>query len=43
MRQRLVNGGAEPLDMSAQELAKFVRSEIEDYARVVRAAGIKPQ
>ncbi|HYD57799.1 MAG TPA: hypothetical protein VEB41_12890 [Burkholderiales bacterium] len=42
MRQRLVNGGAEPLDMSAQD-AKSVRSEIEDYARVVRAAGIKPQ
>ena len=42
VRQRLVNGGAEPLDMSAQD-AKSVRSEIEDYARVVRAAGIKPQ
>jgi tripartite-type tricarboxylate transporter receptor subunit TctC len=29
--------------MSPQEFARFVRSEIEDYQRVVRNAGIKPQ
>lgn len=29
--------------MSPQEFAKFVRSEIDDYARTARAAGIKPQ
>jgi tripartite-type tricarboxylate transporter receptor subunit TctC len=29
--------------MSPQEFARFVRSEIDDYQRVVRAAGITPQ
>jgi tripartite-type tricarboxylate transporter receptor subunit TctC len=43
VRERLANTGNAPLDMSAQEFARFVRSEIEDYQRVVRAAGIKPQ
>ncbi len=43
VRERLLNGGNEPLDMSAQEFARFVRSEMEDYQRVVRNAGIKPQ
>lgn len=31
------------MDMSPQEFARFVRAEIEDYQRVVRAVGIKPQ
>jgi tripartite-type tricarboxylate transporter receptor subunit TctC len=43
VRERLVNLGNEPMDMSPQEFARFVRAEIEDYQRVVRAAGIKPQ
>ena len=43
VKERLANTGNEPMDMSAQEFAKFVRSEIEDYQRVVRGAGIKPQ
>jgi tripartite-type tricarboxylate transporter receptor subunit TctC len=43
VRERLSNGGNEPLDMSPQEFARFVRSEIDDYTRVVRGAGIKPQ
>jgi hypothetical protein len=29
--------------MSPQEFTRFVRAEIDDYQRVVRAAGIKPQ
>jgi tripartite-type tricarboxylate transporter receptor subunit TctC len=33
----------DPMDMSAQDFARFVRSEIDDYQRVVRAAGIKQQ
>jgi tripartite-type tricarboxylate transporter receptor subunit TctC len=41
--EKLRNTGNTPLDMSAPEFAKFVRSEIEDYQRVVRTAGIKPQ
>jgi tripartite-type tricarboxylate transporter receptor subunit TctC len=43
VRERLANGGNDPLDMSPQEFARFVRAEIEDYQRVVRGAGIKPQ
>ena len=43
VRQRLANLGNDTMDMSAQDFARFVRSEIEDYQRVVRAAGIKPQ
>jgi tripartite-type tricarboxylate transporter receptor subunit TctC len=31
------------MDMSPQEFAKLVRSEMDDYARVLKAAGIKPQ
>ena len=43
VKERLANTGNEPLDMSQQEFAHFVRSEIDDYQRVVKAAGIKPQ
>jgi tripartite-type tricarboxylate transporter receptor subunit TctC len=43
VREKLANTGNVPLDMSPQEFARFVRSEIDDYQRVVRAAGIKPQ
>jgi tripartite-type tricarboxylate transporter receptor subunit TctC len=43
VKEKLANLGNAPMDMSAQDFAKFVRSEIEDYQRVVRAAGIKPQ
>jgi tripartite-type tricarboxylate transporter receptor subunit TctC len=43
VKERLANLGNETMDMSAQEFARFVRSEIDDYQRVVRAAGIKPQ
>ena len=43
VREKLANTGNSPLDMSPAEFARFVRSEIEDYQRVVRAAGIKPQ
>jgi tripartite-type tricarboxylate transporter receptor subunit TctC len=43
VREKLAHTGNVPLDMSPQEFARFVRSEIDDYQRVVRAAGIKPQ
>ncbi|MCD6043138.1 MAG: tctC, partial [Burkholderiales bacterium] len=43
VKEKLANLGNDPMDMSPQEFAKFVRSEIDDYQRVVRAAGIKPQ
>ena len=43
VREKLGNLGNDPMDMSPEEFARFVRSEISDYQRVVRAAGIKPQ
>jgi tripartite-type tricarboxylate transporter receptor subunit TctC len=43
VKERLANLGNDTMDMSAQEFARFVRREIDDYQRVVRAAGIKPQ
>jgi tripartite-type tricarboxylate transporter receptor subunit TctC len=43
VKERLQNLGNAPMDMSAAQFAKFVRSEIDDYQRVVRAAGITPQ
>src|SRR6266852_3333682 len=43
VKERLANLGNDTMDMSPQEFAKFVRSEIDDYQRVVRNAGIKPQ
>src|ERR1700682_4796891 len=43
VKERLANGGNDTMDMSPQEFAKLVRSEMDDYARVLKAAGIKPQ
>jgi tripartite-type tricarboxylate transporter receptor subunit TctC len=43
VKEKLLNLGNDPMDMSPQEFSRFVRAEIEDYQRVVRAAGIKPQ
>jgi tripartite-type tricarboxylate transporter receptor subunit TctC len=43
VKEKLQNLGNDPMDMSPEEFARFVRSEISDYQRVVRAAGIKPQ
>jgi tripartite-type tricarboxylate transporter receptor subunit TctC len=43
VKERLANGGNETLDMSPQEFARYVRSEIDVYQRVIKAAGIKPQ
>ncbi len=43
VRERLQNGGNETMDMSPQDFARFVRTEIDVYQRVIRAAGITPQ
>jgi tripartite-type tricarboxylate transporter receptor subunit TctC len=43
VRERLSNLGNDAMDMSPEEFARFVRSEIDEYARVIKAAGIKPQ
>jgi tripartite-type tricarboxylate transporter receptor subunit TctC len=43
VRDRLSNLGNDTMDMSPEEFAKFVRSETDEYARVIKGAGIKPQ
>ena len=43
VRERLIQTGNDPMDLSPPEFVKLVRSEMEDYARVLKAAGVKPQ
>jgi len=43
VRERLAQLGSEPMAMTPAEFAQFVRREIEETARIARAAGIKPQ
>ena len=43
VKEKLANTGNVPIDMSAAQFAKFVRSEMDEYQRIVKAAGIKPQ
>jgi len=42
-RERFVNEGLETVGGSAESFKKFLRTEIEKYARVVKAAGIAKQ
>jgi tripartite-type tricarboxylate transporter receptor subunit TctC len=39
---RLSKEGADPVGNSPQEFGKFIRSEIEKWRKVIRAAGIQP-
>jgi len=41
--ERFAKLGAEPMRMTSAEFARFVKSEIEDAARIAQAAGIKAQ
>jgi len=43
LAERLTNLGTLPMNMSSADFTRFVRSEVEDTARVLKAAGIKPQ
>lgn len=43
VKERLATLGAEPVPMTPQEFTKFLHTEIEDSAKVIKAAGIKPQ
>ena len=43
VRERLTALGAEPMAVSGPELRKFVRDEIAESSKVIKAAGIKPQ
>jgi tripartite-type tricarboxylate transporter receptor subunit TctC len=41
LRQRLASQGAEPLTSTADEFAAYLRSEIDKWAKVVKASGMK--
>lgn len=41
MKERLLNQGADPLSGTPQQLADLVRSELEKYGKIIKAAGIK--
>jgi tripartite-type tricarboxylate transporter receptor subunit TctC len=41
--ERLAKLGNDPMIMSPSEFTQLVRKEIDDYARIIKAAGIKPQ
>lgn len=43
VREKLANLGNDTMDMPPEEFARFVRSEMDAYARIIAAAGIKPQ
>jgi tripartite-type tricarboxylate transporter receptor subunit TctC len=41
IRQHLLAGGAEPATSTPEEFGRFIRSESEKWAKVVKAAGVK--
>ena len=41
LRQRLASQGAEPLTSTPEEFASYLRSEIDKWAKVVKASGMK--
>lgn len=43
VRQRLLNDGAEPVGSSPEEFAAYLRAETAKWAKVIQAAGIKPE
>ncbi len=43
LRKRFVSDGLEPMGGSPESFTKFIRSEIDKYAKVIKAAGITPQ
>lgn len=43
VRQRLLNDGAEPVGSSPEEFTNYLRAETAKWAKVVQAAGIKPE
>jgi tripartite-type tricarboxylate transporter receptor subunit TctC len=43
LADRLTKLGTLPMKMSPAEFTQFVRKEVEDTAKVLKAAGIKPQ
>ena len=43
VKERFINDGLEPMGGSAESFAKFIRAEIDKYAKVIKAVGIQRQ
>jgi tripartite-type tricarboxylate transporter receptor subunit TctC len=43
LRSRFLNDGLEPMGGTQEEFTGFIRVEIEKYAKLVKASGMKPQ
>jgi len=43
LRDRLVNLGTLPMNMTSPQFTQFVAKEVEETQRILKAAGIKPQ
>jgi tripartite-type tricarboxylate transporter receptor subunit TctC len=43
VRASLLKHGGEPMSMTQSDFSRFVRGESESAARIIEAAGIKPQ
>jgi tripartite-type tricarboxylate transporter receptor subunit TctC len=43
IKERLLGDGADPVASTPEEFARFIRAEIDKWARVARDAGIKPE
>jgi tripartite-type tricarboxylate transporter receptor subunit TctC len=43
VKERLANDGTQPVGSTPEEFSRYLRSEIDKWAQVVRIAGIKPQ
>jgi tripartite-type tricarboxylate transporter receptor subunit TctC len=43
IKERFLNDGLEPMGGSPEEFGKFIRAEIDKYARVIKAAGVTLQ
>jgi tripartite-type tricarboxylate transporter receptor subunit TctC len=43
VRERFISSGADPVGNSPEEFAQLVKSEVAKWAKVVKAAGLKPE
>jgi tripartite-type tricarboxylate transporter receptor subunit TctC len=42
LKSRFINDGLEPIGGTQEEFSMFIRAEIKKYAKVIKAAGVKP-